>query len=70
MLPWLLAAITLAAVVLTVPPLGRHLYAVFDDRPQPAWDRWLNPIESALLRRIVGYLARDGISISRDRVRN
>lgn len=50
MLPWLLAAITLAAVVLTVPPLGRHLHAVFDDRPQPAWDRWLNPIESALLR--------------------
>ena len=50
MLPWLLAAITLAAVVLTVPPLGRHLCAVFDDRPQPAWDRWLNPIESALLR--------------------
>ena len=57
-------------MVLTVPPLGRHLYAVFDDRPQPASDRWLNPIESALLRRIVGYLARDGISISRDRVRN
>ena len=27
------AAITLAAVVLTVPPLGRHLHAVFDDRP-------------------------------------
>jgi K+-transporting ATPase ATPase A chain len=50
MLPWLLAAITLAAVVLTVPPLGRHLHAVFDDRPQPAWDRWLNPIESQLLR--------------------
>ena len=50
MLPWLLAAITLAAVVLTVPPLGRHLHAVFDDRPQPAWDRWLTPIESGLLR--------------------
>jgi hypothetical protein len=39
MLPWLLAGITLAAVVLTVPRLGRHLHAVFDDRPQPAWDR-------------------------------
>jgi K+-transporting ATPase ATPase A chain len=50
MLPWLLASITLAAVVLTVSPLGRHLHAVFDDRPQPAWDRWLNPIEAALLR--------------------
>jgi K+-transporting ATPase ATPase A chain len=50
MLPWLLAAITLAAVVLTVQPLGRHLHAVFDDRPQPTWDRWLTPFESALLR--------------------
>jgi K+-transporting ATPase ATPase A chain len=50
MLPWLLAVITLAAVVLTVSPLGRHLHAVFDDRPQPGWDRWLNPIESGLLR--------------------
>ena len=70
MLPWLLAAVTLAAVVLTAPLLGRHLFEVFDGRPQPAWDRWLNPIELALLRRIVGYLARDGIPISRDRVRN
>jgi K+-transporting ATPase ATPase A chain len=50
MLPWLLAAVTLAAVVLMAPLLGRHLFDVFDDRPQPAWDRWLNPIESALLR--------------------
>ncbi|WP_411869190.1 potassium-transporting ATPase subunit KdpA [Vulcanococcus limneticus] len=50
MLPWLLAAVTLAAVVLTAPALGRHLFEVFDDQPQPAWDRWLNPVESALLR--------------------
>jgi K+-transporting ATPase ATPase A chain len=50
MLPWLLAAITLAAAVLTAPSLGRHLYEVFDHRPQPAWDRWLNPLESGLLR--------------------
>jgi K+-transporting ATPase ATPase A chain len=50
MLPWLLAAITLVAVMLTVPPLGRHLHGVFDDQPQPAWDGWLNPIESGLLR--------------------
>ena len=50
MLPWLLAAVTLAAVVLMAPLLGRHLFDVFDDRPQPAWDRWLNPIESGLLR--------------------
>ena len=50
MLPWLLAAALLAVVVLTAPVLGRHLYAVFDDRPQPAWDRWLTPLESGLLR--------------------
>jgi K+-transporting ATPase ATPase A chain len=50
MLPWLLAAGLLAAVVLTAPVLGRHLYSVFDDRPQPAWDRWLSPLESGLLR--------------------
>jgi K+-transporting ATPase A subunit/DNA-binding CsgD family transcriptional regulator len=50
MLPWLLAAITLAAVALTAPSLGRHLFEVFDGRPQPAWDRWLKPIEAGLLR--------------------
>ena len=50
MLPWLLAAVTLAAVVLSAPALGRHLFEVFDDQPQPAWDRWLNPIELAVLR--------------------
>jgi K+-transporting ATPase ATPase A chain len=50
MLPWLLAALTLAAVGLTTPPLGRHLDEVFDERPQPLWDRWLIPIESGLLR--------------------
>jgi K+-transporting ATPase ATPase A chain len=50
MLPWLLTALTLAAVVLTAPSLGRHLFEVFDNKPQPAWDRWLNPIESGLLR--------------------
>jgi K+-transporting ATPase ATPase A chain len=50
MLPWLLATVTLAAVVLTAPSLGRHLFEVFDNKPQPAWDRWLNPIELAVLR--------------------
>jgi K+-transporting ATPase ATPase A chain len=49
MLPWLLAAVTLAAVVLTAPSLGRHLFEVFDNKPQPAWDRWLIPVESGLL---------------------
>ena len=67
MFPWLLAAVTLAAVVLSAPLLGRHLFEVFDNKPQPAWDRWLNPIEAALLRLIgdagrsaesaAGYLA-------------
>ena len=50
MLPWLLAALTLAAVVLTTPMLGHHLYAVFADQPQPILDRWLNPLEGRLLR--------------------
>ena len=50
MLPWLLAVVTLVAVVLTAPLLGRHLFEVFAGRSQPAWDRWLNPIEAALLR--------------------
>jgi len=66
-LPWLLAAVTLAAVVLSAPLVGRHLFEVFDNKPQPAWDRWLSPIEAALLRLIgdagrsaesaAGYLA-------------
>ncbi|MFN9546656.1 MAG: potassium-transporting ATPase subunit KdpA [Cyanobacteriota bacterium] len=50
MFPWLLAALTLAAVVLTAPLLGRYLHAVFTDQPQPALDRWLMPIEARLLR--------------------
>lgn len=50
MLPWLLAALTLAVVVLMAPALGQHLFEVFDERPQPTWDRWLTPIESRLLR--------------------
>ncbi len=37
-------------VAVTAPLLGRHLFEVFDRHPQPAWDRWLNPIEDALLR--------------------
>ncbi|MFZ9751963.1 MAG: hypothetical protein ACO3B3_00190 [Cyanobium sp.] len=50
MLPWRLAAVTLAAVVVTAPLLVRHLVDGFDERPEPAWDRRLNPIEAALLR--------------------
>lgn len=50
MLPWFLAAVTLGVAVLTAFPLGRHLWQVFDDRPQPAWDPWLLPLETGLLR--------------------
>jgi K+-transporting ATPase ATPase A chain len=49
MLPWLLAALTLTAAAISAPALGRHLYDVFDDRPNPACDRWLNPVETTLL---------------------
>lgn len=56
MLPWLLAALTLAAVVLTAPLLGRHLHAVFADQPQPLLDRWLNPLE----RRLLHWLGESG----------
>jgi len=62
-LPWLLAAVTLAAVVVLAPALGRHLFEVFDERPQPAWDRWLNPIEATLLRWI-GDAGRSAESVS------
>jgi K+-transporting ATPase ATPase A chain len=44
-----LALITLIAVILTTPVIGRHLYEVFDGGPQPAWDRWLSPLEQRLL---------------------
>jgi len=50
LLPWLIALLTLVVVILSTPTLGRYLYDVFDDRPQPIWDRWLNPLEQHLLR--------------------
>lgn len=37
-------------MIVSIPSVGRYLYNVFDDRPQPAWDRCLNPIEYWLLR--------------------
>ena len=49
MLPWLLALLTLAAACLAAPAVGAHLFAVFDDHPQPRWDRWLKPAEDRLL---------------------
>ncbi len=50
MLPWFLAALTLVVAVLTAFPLGRHLWQVYGDQPQPAWDPWLLPLETRLLR--------------------
>lgn len=50
LLPWLIALLTLVVVILSTPTLGRYLFDVFDDRPQPIWDRWLNPLEQQLLR--------------------
>jgi K+-transporting ATPase ATPase A chain len=63
MLPWFLAALTLAAAALTAPALGSHLYAVFDDRPNPAWDRWVSPLETTLLRWI-GETGRSAESVA------
>ncbi|MFN7678986.1 MAG: potassium-transporting ATPase subunit KdpA [Cyanobacteriota bacterium] len=56
MLPWLLAALTLAAVLLTAPALGRHLHAVFTDQPQPLLDPWLDVLE----RRLLAWIGEDG----------
>ena len=50
MSPWPVAAVPLVLAVLTAPPLGRHLDALISDRPQPAWDRWVGPLEAALMR--------------------
>ena len=44
MLPWLLAALTLAAVVWTAPLLGEHLHGVIAEVPQPAFARRPNPV--------------------------
>jgi potassium-transporting ATPase potassium-binding subunit len=47
---WIQVAIFTALVLATAPLLGRHLWQVFDDRPQPWLDGWLTPVESSLLR--------------------
>ena len=61
MLGWLLIALTLAVVLLGSVPLGRHLWQVFSDQPQPRWDRWLLPLEQALL----GWIGDSGQATSR-----
>lgn len=47
---WIQVALLLALVLGSAPLLGRHLWQVFDDRPQSLLDGWLNPVESSLLR--------------------
>ena len=47
---WIQVALLTALVLATAPVLGRHLWQVFDDRPQPWLDGWLTPVESSLLR--------------------
>ena len=47
---WIQVALLLALVLGSAPLLGRHLWQVFDDRPQPLLDRWLTPVETSLLR--------------------
>ncbi len=46
---WIQVALLLALVLGSAPLLGRHLWQVFDDRPQPLLDGWLTPVETALL---------------------
>jgi K+-transporting ATPase ATPase A chain len=46
---WIQVALLLALVLGSAPLLGRHLWQVFDDRPQPLLDRWLTPVETSLL---------------------
>ena len=46
---WIQVALLLALVLGSAPLLGRHLWQVFDDRPQPLLDSWLNPVETTLL---------------------
>lgn len=47
---WIQVALLIALVLASAPLLGRHLWQVFDDRPQPLLDGWLNPVETSLLR--------------------
>jgi potassium-transporting ATPase potassium-binding subunit len=47
---WIQVALVLALVLATAPVLGRHLWQVYDDRPQPWLDGWLTPVEESLLR--------------------
>ncbi len=51
---WLQMGLTLALVLATVPWLGRYLWQVYAEQPQPRLDRWLLPLETRLLRWVGG----------------
>lgn len=46
---WIQLILLIALVLVTAVPLGRHLWQVYDDRPQPWLDGWLTPLEDRLL---------------------
>lgn len=50
MTDWLQVALLILLMLGTSRLLGRHLWQVFDGRPQPWLDRWLSPLETTLLR--------------------
>jgi K+-transporting ATPase ATPase A chain len=50
MTDWIQLALLLALLMATARLLGRHLFRVFDHQPQPLLDRWLAPLETALMR--------------------
>lgn len=50
MTDWIQLALLVALLLPTARLLGRHLFQVFDHQPQPLLDRWLAPLEGALMR--------------------
>ena len=50
MTDWIQLVLLLALLLPTARLLGRHLFQVFDHQPQPLLDRWLAPLEGALMR--------------------
>ncbi len=46
---WIQVVLLIALVLGNAPLLGRHLWQVYDGRPQPWLDGWLTPVEDRLL---------------------
>ncbi|MGB7565704.1 MAG: potassium-transporting ATPase subunit KdpA [Prochlorococcaceae cyanobacterium] len=46
---WIQVVLLIALVLGIAPLLGRHLWQVYDDRPQPWLDGWITPVEDRLL---------------------